>query len=331
MTRALSVWTAALMAAAVAGTVGAAEAAPGVSLTPLPDRMQVRIDGELFTEYVFGNTPRPYCYPVLGPGGVPLTRGYPMENLPGEEHDHPHHRSLWFTHGSVNGTDFWTEAPGHGRIVHERFLEVSPGTGVGVLRATNRWLSAAGVEVCTDERTLRFYRGDSGRRQMDLEVRLKAGAVPLVLGDTKEGTMALRLNEQMRVRQPKGKVGLGHILNSEGLVNGAAWGKRAAWCAYSGPVDGKVFTVALLDHPANPHFPTWWHVRDYGLFAANPFGQHDFEKAPPQAGALTIPAGGEAAFRYRVCFFSGTVTPAALEAEFASWSAFPAPPAPAQP
>ena len=151
---------------------------------------------------------------------------------------------------------------------------------------------------------------------MDLEVRLKAGAVPLVLGDTKEGTMALRLNEQMRVRQPKGKVGLGHILNSEGLVNGAAWGKRAAWCAYSGPVDGKVFTVALLDHPANPHFPTWWHVRDYGLFAANPFGQHDFEKAPPQAGALTIswwrlPSA--------IVCFSGTVI-RLPRAEFASWS-----------
>ena len=315
----------ALVAWAAAGALIAAEAVPGVSLTPLADRVTVRLDGQLFTEYVFADTPRPYCYPVLGPGGVPLTRSYPMENAPGEEHDHPHHRSLWFTHGLVNGVDFWTEAPGHGRIVQERLLEVAPGADLGVLRSANRWLSAAGAEVCTDERTLRFYRGSAAGRQIDLKITLKAGATVLVLGDTKEGTMALRLNEQMRVEQPKGKAGTGHILNSEGLVDAAAWGKRAAWCAYSGPVDGKTFTVAIFDHPQNPHYPTWWHVRTYGLFAANPFGQHDFEKARARAGDLSIPAGGEVTFRYRVLLQAGASVAPALAAEFAQWATPAAP------
>lgn len=315
----------------VSGLAWAAEpgdGAAGVSLTPAADRVTVRIDGQLFTEYVFGNTPRPYCYPVLGPGGVPLTRDYPMKaDTPGEEHDHPHHRSLWFTHGQVNGTDFWSEAPGHGRVVHDRFLELTPGPEVGVLRSANRWLTAAGSEVCTDERTLRVYRGAADRRQMDLEIRLRAGASPVVFGDTKEGSMALRLNEQMRVRQPKGKVGAGHILTSEGATDTAAWGKRAKWCAYTGPIDGKAFTVAVFDHPQNPRYPTWWHVRDYGLFAANPFGQHDFEKAPPKVGDLTLPAGGEAVFRYRFLFLAGAPAAPALETAFAAW-ATPGPPAP---
>jgi len=310
-----------LTVAAVAG-----EPAVGVSLTPSADRVTVQIDGELFTEYVFGNTPRPYCYPLLGPGGVPLTRDYPMKESPGEEHDHPHHRSLWFTHGQVNGTDFWSEAPGHGRIVQDRLLELAPGPEVGVLRSANRWLTADGAEVCTDERTLRFYRGATGRRQMDLEIHIRAGATPVVFGDTKGGSMALRLNEQMRVRQPNGKLGTGHILNSEGATDAAAWGKRATWCAYTGPIDGKAFTVAMFDHPQNPHHPTWWHVRDYGLFAANPFGQHDFEKAPPKAGDLTIPAGGEAVFRYRLLFLAGEPSAPALQAEFGSWAAGGEPP-----
>jgi hypothetical protein len=296
-------------------------AAAGVSLTQGADRVTVRLDGELFTEYVFANTPRPYCYPVLGPGGAPLTRDYPMKDTPGEEHDHPHHRSLWFTHGQVNGVDFWSENPGHGRIVHDRFLEVTSGADLGVLRTANRWLTADGTEVCTDERTLRFYRQGTDRRQLDLEIRLKAGAGPVVLGDTKEGTMALRLNEQMRVRQPQGKAGAGHILNSEGLTDTAAWGKRARWCAYTGPVDGKPFTVAIFDHPRNPRYPTWWHVRDYGLFAANPFGQHDFEKAPPKSGDLTVPADGEAVFRYRLLFLAGEAKAPALAADFAQWAA----------
>jgi len=320
MARALGLW---LTSIAVAGVcaAGAAEPAPGVSLTPLTDRVQVRIDGQLFTEYVVAGAPRPYCYPVLGPGGVPLTRGYPMENAPGEEHDHPHHRSLWFAHGQVNGIDFWSDAPGHGRIVHDRFLELSSGAEVAVLRAADRWLDAAGSEVCTDERTLRFYRGDAGRRQLDLEVAVVAGAAPVVLGDTKEGTMALRLHEQMRVTLPGGKPGTGHIFTSTGLTDGAAWGKRAAWCAYAGPVDGKTFTVAILDHPQNPRYPTWWHVRDYGLFAANPFGQHDFEKAPLHSGDFTIPAGGRTAFRYRLLFLAGAASPETVGAEFAAWSA----------
>ncbi len=316
------------LAAAAAWALGctalAAAPAAGVTLTALEGRVAVATDGEPFTEYVFANTPRPYCYPLFGPGGVPLTRDYPMKETPGEEHDHPHHRSLWFTHGQVNGVDFWSEAPGHGRIEHERFLELTPGLEYGVLRTANRWVSAEGRQVCTDERTFRFYRGTGDRRQIDVEIRVRAGAEPLVFGDTKEGSMALRLNEQMRVRRPGGQAGAGHILNSEGDADGAAWGKRARWCACSGPVDGAVFTVAVLDHPGNPRHPTWWHVREYGLFAANPFGQHDFEKRPPRTGDLTVPAGGEVVFRYRILLLSGAPSAAALDAEFSSW-ATPAP------
>jgi hypothetical protein len=317
MARKHALWVTVISLAAALAT-RAGESA--VSVTPLADRVVVRLDGQLFTEYVFAGTPRPYCYPLLGPGGVPLTRSYPMVDVPGEEHDHPHHRSLWFTHGQVNGTDFWSEAPGHGRIVHDRFLELASGAAGGVIRSANRWLTAAGAEVCSDERTLRFYGGSAERRQIDVEITLKAGGSAVVLGDTKEGSMALRLNEQMRVVQPQGKPGAGHILDSAGRVDGAAWGKRAAWCAYSGPVDGKTFTVAMFDHPQNPRYPTWWHVRDYGLFAANPFGQHDFEGAPARAGDLTLPAGGQITFRYRVLLLVGGSVPAALGAEFARWA-----------
>jgi hypothetical protein len=115
--------------------------------------------------------------------------------------------------------------------------------------------------------------------------------------------MALRLAETMRL---KGKVGQGHIVNSEGVRDGQTWGKRANWCDYYGPVDGKTVGVAIFDHPQNPNHPTWWHVRDYGLFAANPFGKHDFESLPDKsAGNLSVPAGQSVTFRYRFYLHEG--------------------------
>src|SRR5215831_6660967 len=70
-----------------------------VQITTLPDRLRIDINGQLFTEYLFKDVPRPYFYPVIGPEGLAMTRNWPMKNPPDEEHDHPHHRSLWFTHG----------------------------------------------------------------------------------------------------------------------------------------------------------------------------------------------------------------------------------------
>jgi hypothetical protein len=94
-------------------------------------------------------------------------------------------------------------------------------------------------------------------------------------------------------------------VNSEGARDGDTWGKRATWVDYHGPVNGQLVGVAIFDHPANPRHPTWWHVRDYGLFAANPFGLHDFEKKPAGAGDLVVARGDTVTFRYRFYFHRG--------------------------
>jgi len=276
----------------------------GVQISRLADRLRVEINGQLFTEYFYKDVPRPYCYPLIGPGDAAMTRNWPMKDTPGEEQDHPHHRSLWFAHGAINGHDFWSEQKAFGKTVHEDFLEVKSGKKEGVIRSRNKWVAADGVVVCTDERTLRFYNpGRASERLFDFEITLKASNGDLTFGDTKEGTMAVRLAETMRL---KGKVGQGHIVNSAGVRDGQTWGKRAEWCDYYGPVEGKTVGIAILDHPQNPRHPTWWHVRDYGLFAANPFGQHDFESLPDKtAGNLTVPAGQSVTFRYRFYLHEG--------------------------
>jgi len=284
----------------LSSSVWAADSKEGVTITQLDDRLRIEINGKLFTEYHFKNATRPYLYPILGPDDLPMTRDWPMKEAENEERDHKHHRSLWFDHGEMNGVDFWSEEPRAGKTIHDEFTEIKSGREAGIIRSKNRYIAPDGKVVCTDDRTLRiFNRRDE--RLFDFEVTLHASDGDVTFGDTKEGMMAMRLNETMRQGPNKFNKDkpTGHIVNSEGVRDGETWGKRAAWCDYHGPVNGKMVGVAIFDHPQNPRHPTWWHVRDYGLFAANPFGLHDFEKKPAGAGNLKVAAGQSVTFRYR--------------------------------
>jgi sugar phosphate isomerase/epimerase len=120
----------------------ASRSAGGVRITQHDDKVTVKVNGRLFTEYHVTDVPRPYFYPVVGPTGVPIIRHYPMNpdlDKGGDRLDHPHHNSLWFTHGEVNGVDFWGN--GHGKVVHDKFLEVSSGANVGVIKSQDNWVA----------------------------------------------------------------------------------------------------------------------------------------------------------------------------------------------
>jgi hypothetical protein len=289
----------------------------GVKIVKADKKLKVEINGKLFTEYHYQDVPRPFFYPVIGPTGIPIIRHWPMKEGKDEAQDHVHHRSLWFTHGEVNGQDFWGEGRGSGKIVHEKFEKVTSGRDVGIIQSRNKWVARDGKVVCTDTRTQRFYNRPDGQ-MMDFEITFHASEGKVVLGDTKEGSMAIRLAPTMRV---DGKVGKGHIINSEGHRDGAAWGKRASWCDYYGPVNGDIVGVAIFDHPKNPKHPTWWHVRTYGLFAANPFGVHNFERKPKGVGDITIPAGESLTFRYRFYFHKGDAEQAQVAKHYRQYAA----------
>ena len=116
-----------------------------VSFEQLEDRVRVTGENELFTEYLFSGQSRPVLYPVMV-AGHGVTRGWPITD--GTEHeakDHPHHRSLWFAHGNVNGHDFWAEGPKRGRIEHEEFI---PTDDPAAISSRNRWVAHDGTVVC---------------------------------------------------------------------------------------------------------------------------------------------------------------------------------------
>ncbi len=305
------------------GANAALGADDGIQVQQHLNRITVAIDGEPFTELRFTDSPKPYLYPVLAKGGLAVTRHYPMRgDTTDEEKDHPHHRSLWFTHGDVNGIDFWAEGPAKGRVVQEEILEARGGRTQGVIRTANLWMTHDGRRILTDETRLVIqHRG--ARRLIDYAITLKASeGVDVTFGDTKEGTMALRLAESMRLKPNKhyARETPGTILQDTGVKDGDTWGKRAAWTAYTGPVQGAPMTVVLFDHPSNPRFPTWWHVRDYGLFAANPFGVHDFEKKPAGTGNLVVKAGDQVTLQYRILIEAGTAGTTSLAEEAADFA-----------
>ncbi|MDZ7620033.1 MAG: PmoA family protein [Patescibacteria group bacterium] len=255
----------------------------------------VKIDGELFTEYITDFGGKPILWPIIGPTGKLMTRSYPMvQGTEGERTDHPHQASFWFTHGEVNGLSFW-----HKEVTkHREFKKIESGKKAKIV-SVNDWLAPDGQRVLEDLRTVEFGTvGDS--RFIDFTIVLKATDGPVTFGDTKEGSFGVRVAATMKVDAKLG----GKIINSEGQVDGEAWGRPAAWVDYCGPVDGETVGIAILNHPSSFRYPTHWHVRSYGLFAANPFGLSDFPD-PKQSGEYTLPKGEEMTFRYRVLVHRG--------------------------
>jgi hypothetical protein len=281
----------------------------GFRLQPRGPNVEIQLDGSLIAEYRTDLGAKPFLFPLVGPTGSSYTRAYPMETLAGEDRDHPHQRSLWFTHGKVNGIDFWSEQKGHGTIKETARTSIVSGSVLGRLGTSDDWIGPDGRKVCEDERTLTFYK-TANARVIDFEIVLKAAPGPVTFGDTKEGMFGLRVASSMDVDRKLG----GRIVNAEGLVDGQAWGKASAWVDYSGPINGKTVGIAILNHPRSFRYPTTWHVRTYGLFAANPFGWHDFGLSKP--GDYTLPAGGRLWFGYRVILHEGDATSARIADAF---------------
>jgi hypothetical protein len=279
------------------------------------DGATVKLDGRLVAEYRTFSGHEPILWPVLGPTGKEMTRGWPMRDDAGATHDHPHQRSFWFTHGKVNGIDFWSEAERAGKIRQRGdFLELRGGS-TGRIVAQDDWIGPDGAKVCEDRRTL-VFRAAKDERTIDFNVVVTASHGPLVFGDTKEGSFGLRIADSMRVDSKQG----GRIVNSEGRTDTAAWGQRAAWVDYQGPVDGQTLGIAILNHPTSYGYPTFWHVRTYGLFAANPFGRKDFEPSAGRDGSLTIEPGRTLELRYRVILHHGDEKSAHLAEAFAAYA-----------
>lgn len=296
-----------------------------VTFSEHPGKIGIEVSGKPFSTFYYGaDTTKPYLHPVRAADGTIVSRGYPMEDIAGESRDHPHHRGLWFTHGDVNGIDFWAnEKDQKGRmpkgVVAARKVEVLKDKGG--IRGTFAWKGPDGKTLLTEERVMTFS-GDANTRIVDFDATLTAQAPSVKFGDTKEGTFAIRLATPLDEKHRQEPPGTGKIVASTGKTGEKdTWGTPATWVDYSGTIDGKKVGVAIFDHPGNPRHPTHWHVRAYGLFAANIFGEHDFYNDKSRDGSLTLNKGGKVRFRYRVVVHEGDTQSAGIAAMYGKYAA----------
>ncbi len=291
-----------------------------VRLTQGSDRIMVDIDGQPFTAFFIGSdVAKPYLHPLRSASGKIVTRRFPMEIVDGESRDHVHHRGLWFTHGDVNGLDFWAneqgqQGPKKGKVITKKVVDIKSGKRSGSLTAAFDWVDPQGKPLLTETRTMVFH-AHPAMRIIDLDIRL-TGIERAHFGDTKEGTFAIRLAVPLEERKT------GKMISAEGLsTEKEVWGKRSPWVDYSGELEGEKLGVAIFDHPANPKHPTYWHSRAYGLFAANIFGERDFYRDKTRDGGLTLEPGQTWRFRYRVIIHPGDTESAGIAALYKKYAA----------
>jgi hypothetical protein len=312
---------------------------------PSDRRVDVSIDGRPFTSYIYPTTlQKPVLYPIRSAGGLLVTRGYPLQPRPGERTDHPHHVGHWFNHGDVNGYDFWGHSdetpaankPKMGTIVHKAIVKTASGPERGELAVQAEWTIPDGSTLIHEETTF-LFSGGPGRRAIDRITKWTAAGNAVTFGDTKEGAFGIRVARSLEQPSKEPEVFVnaagqkesvprldntgitGHYLGSDGKTGDAVWGTRGPWMALMGLVDGQPVTLAILDHPSNYGYPTYWHARGYGLFAANPLGQHGYDPNQP-VRTFTLEPGQSVTFHHRILVLDGERTTEDLNKEQAAFA-----------
>ena len=309
----------------------AADNAVKVAVDESHQRVDVTIDGKPFTAYVWPSTlKKPVLFPLVAADGVTVTRGYPLAPRETERVDHPHHAGLWFNYGNANGFDFWNNSdaikpeqrPKMGTIHHEKIVSSKSGAK-GELVVDSVWETGAGQKIF-NQRTKYVFSQNGDARTIDMTVTLTA-LDKVVFHDDKEGVLGIRVAHFLESATEKGgtfadasgrptpvegsTVGATVVYRtSEGVTGDAVWATRGKWCELTGKTaDGKTETIAIFDHMGNPNYPTYWHARGYGLFAANPLGQKIFDAKQPQLD-YTLEKGANTTFHYRITISSHDVS-----------------------
>lgn len=334
-----------IAASALLGYAGRAAVAQVRVVTDEKDRrVDISIDGQPFTSYIYPPTlKKPVLFPLRTAKGTVVTRGFPPGA--GERTDHPHHVGLWFNYGNVDGIDFWNNSEAvkpedkhkMGTIEQRRILAASSGSNKGELEVEADWNGPSGTPMLR-EHTLYVFFGGSDSRTIERVTTLTAVDRKVTFVDDKEGLLGMRVTRALelpsatpetftdasgratRIEALNNSIATGDYLTSEGKRGNAVWGSRGRWCELSGRLNSEAVTLLILDHPKNPGFPTYWHARGYGLFAANPLGEEVFSRGREKLN-LVLDEKQSVTFRYRVVILSEPSSAVRAETEYQDFSA----------
>ncbi|MEM1136840.1 MAG: PmoA family protein [Bacteroidota bacterium] len=308
-------------------------------------KVDVLVNGKLFTAYQYPESiMKPVLYPLVTPKGTVITRKYPLEKSVGERVDHPHHCGIWFNYGDVNGLDFWNNSEAikpeskdkYGSIVHKEIKQMQDGKDAAVLETSMDWIAPNG-KVLLKESTKFVFGIQDDHYYIDRFTTLTAQDETVSFNDNKEGVLGIRVTRALEHPSDKPEIftdanGIptdvpslnnegvnGKYYNSEGVEGVDCWGKRANWMNLTSTIGNENISLVILDHPENVGYPTYWHARGYGLFAANPLGQKVFSDGKEELNFKL--AGGESTtFRHRIVVASANLDKATLDKVFTRFS-----------
>lgn len=298
------------------------------------NKVDVLFDGQIFTSYIHpDNIMKPVLWPVISPAGNVLTRSYPLVNKEGDRTDHPHHVGIWLNYGDVNGLDFWNNSEaipperrdGYGRIYHKSIEKAESGKNKAELVTTAEWKSPDNVKMLDEETRFIFRKKDDNIRIIDRETTLKADIDKVNFNDNKEGMFAIRVARELElpsdkptklmdshgniteVEQMDNSKVKGNYRSADGVEGAEVWGTRCRWMKLFSEINGEKVALVIIDHPSNVGYPTYWHARGYGLFAANPLGQKVFTNGEKELN-FSLSKGESTTFKYRLVVVSGEIS-----------------------
>ncbi len=296
-------------------------------------KVDIMVDGKLFTSYIYpDNVKKPVLWPLMSPKGNMLTRSYPMINKEGDRTDHPHHVGVWLNYGDVNGLDFWNNSDaispekrdGYGAIYHRSIEKAKSGNGKAVLVTKSDWKSPDNTLMLEEETSFAFIAKENVRI-IDRTTTLKAVLDEVKFTDNKEGMFAIRVAREMelptnkptklmdshgivtKVEKMDNTYVKGNYRSAEGVEGKEVWGTRCRWIKLASEIKGEPVALVIIDHPSNVGYPTYWHARDYGLFAANTLGQKIFSDGKNVLN-FSLKKGESVTFKYRLVVAAENLT-----------------------
>jgi hypothetical protein len=278
-------------------TTFVATAQPKVTAEQVGDKIEFRVNGNLFTSYILSEFEKyPFFFPVNGPSNATVTS---MRNA-----NYPHHSSLFFGCDKVNGGNYWQEGLERGQIISLRADILESGGDKAVVENENIWKRPGADAPIKDKRKITVSVPSPGKFQIDFDIVMEM-LMDVTIDKTNHSLFSGRMDPDLAV------INGGTMINAEGETGEkGTFGKRSAWIDYYGERMGKMEGMAIMQHPSNEWFPAPWFTRDYGFFSPTPMYWPENDKN------IILKKGEQIKLRYRVLVHSGDHVEANIAEEF---------------
>lgn len=281
--------------------IGSIIAQPKITAETVGDKIEFRVDGNLFTSYILSEFEKyPFFFPVNGPSNASVTS---MRNA-----NYPHHSSLFFGCDRVNEGNYWQEGLERGQIISLRADILETGGDKAVIENECIWRRPGADAPIKDKRKITVSIPSKDKYIIDFDVIMEM-LMDVNIEKTNHSLFSGRMDPDLAV------INGGTMINAEGeTAEKGTFGKRSAWIDFYGARQGKTEGMAIIQHPSNKWFPTPWFTRDYGFFSPTPMYWPENDKN------TTLKKGEQIKLRYRVIVHSGNHTEAGIAGEFEKYS-----------